>query len=76
MNASLLASLVPGGRLAVLDFAPDGSESADPRGRGAEKHHGVTSQTVARELTAAGFTVLSTEEIHPHLFMVVARRPE
>jgi hypothetical protein len=36
----------------------------------------VTSQTVARELTAAGFTVLSTEDIHTHLFMVVARRPE
>ena len=76
MNASLLASLVPGGRLAVLDFAPDGPESADPKGRGDQKHHGVTSQTVANELTAAGFTVLSTEDIHPHLFMVVARRPE
>jgi hypothetical protein len=62
--------------LAVLDFAPDGSESADPKGRGAEKHHGVTSQTVARELTEAGFTVLSTEDIRSHYFMVVARRPE
>ena len=76
MNASLLASLVPGGRLAVLDFAPDGPESADPKGRGDQKHHGVTSQTVARELTAAGFTVLSTEDIRTHLFMVVARRPQ
>ena len=76
MNASLLASLVPGGRLAVLDFAPDGPESADPKRRGDEKHHGVTSQTVARELTAAGFTVLSTEDIRTHLFMVVARRPQ
>ena len=61
--------------MAVLDFAPDGSESADPKGRGAEKHHGVTSKTVARELTAAGFTVLSSENIRGPFFMVVARRP-
>ena len=33
MNASLLASLKPGGRIAILDFAPsDGKESDDRRG--------------------------------------------
>jgi ubiquinone/menaquinone biosynthesis C-methylase UbiE len=76
MNATLLASLVPGGRLAVMDFAPDGPESPDPKGRGDEKHHGVTSKTVASELTAAGFTVVSTEDVRNRFFMVVARRPE
>jgi ubiquinone/menaquinone biosynthesis C-methylase UbiE len=76
MNASLFASLVPGGRLAVLDFAPDGPESADPKGRGDEKHHGVKPETVAGELTAAGFTILSTETIRNRFSMVLARRPE
>jgi ubiquinone/menaquinone biosynthesis C-methylase UbiE len=76
MNASLFASLAPGGRLAVIDFAPTGEEAADPKGRAEEKHHGVTAQTVARELTAAGFTVLSTENIQKGVFIVVARRPE
>jgi ubiquinone/menaquinone biosynthesis C-methylase UbiE len=76
MNASLRASLVPGGRLAVMDFAPDGSESADPKGRAAGKQHGVTAQTVATELITAGFVVLSTETIRGGVFMVVARRPE
>jgi ubiquinone/menaquinone biosynthesis C-methylase UbiE len=76
MNASLRASLVPGGRLAVMDFAPDGSESADPKGRAEGKQHGVTAQTVATELTTAGLAVLSTETIRGGVFMVVARRPE
>jgi predicted methyltransferase len=76
MNASLFASLKPGGRLAVIDFAPEGPESPDPKGRADEKHHGVTGPTVARELEAAGFTVLSTEHIQKGQFIVVARRPE
>jgi ubiquinone/menaquinone biosynthesis C-methylase UbiE len=76
MNASLRASLVPGGRLAVMDFAPDGSESADPKGRAEGKQHRVTAQTVATELTTAGLAVVSTETIRGGFFMVVARRPE
>jgi tRNA A58 N-methylase Trm61 len=76
MNASLLSSLVPGGRLAVIDFPPDGQESADPKKRNAGKQHGVTAETVARELSAAGFVVVSTETIHHRVFIIVARRPE
>ncbi len=75
MNASLFGSLKPGGRLAVIDFAPDGDESPDPKGRAEEKHHGVTGPTVARELQAAGFEVLSTESVRGHQFIVLARRP-
>jgi len=76
MNASLCHSLRPGGRLAVLDFPPDGAESADPAGRGNGEWHGVTAATVMRELRRAGFEVVSVEEgTRTSGFMVVARRP-
>jgi ubiquinone/menaquinone biosynthesis C-methylase UbiE len=76
MNKSLFDSLKPGGRLAVIDFAPDGDESPDPKGRADEKHHGVTGPTVARELQGAGFAILTMESIRNRAFIVVARRPE
>jgi len=75
MDASLFQSLKPGGRLAVIDFAPDGEESPDAPGRSTEGHHGVGSATVARELTHAGFEVVTTEPIRDKGFIVVARRP-
>ena len=76
MNASLLASLRPGGRLAILDFAPPpGQESRTAEGRSRDGHHGVGRQTVSRELTEAGFTVLSSEPLKGRRFMVVARKP-
>ncbi|RPJ84805.1 MAG: methyltransferase domain-containing protein [Acidobacteria bacterium] len=76
MNASLLQSLKPGGLLAVIDFAPDSAESADPGGRDTGDQHGVTSATVVRELSQAGFEVVSVVEgDRPGRFMVVMRRP-
>jgi ubiquinone/menaquinone biosynthesis C-methylase UbiE len=76
MNASLLASLKPGGLLAVIDFPPDGSESADPADRDESGHHGVTSATVVRELGQAGFEVMGDEErIGSDRYLVVVRRP-
>lgn len=75
MNASMLASLKPGGFLAVLDFPPDSTESADPNGRDDGEQHGVTSATVARELGDAGFEVVVVEKGGSDRFMVVARRP-
>jgi ubiquinone/menaquinone biosynthesis C-methylase UbiE len=76
MNASLLKSLKPGGRLAVLDFGPPpGGESADPTGRAKDGHHGVSAPTVERELKAAGFEILSSIEYGFRSSMVVARRP-
>ena len=76
MNASLLASLKPGGFLAIIDFPPDSTESADPNGRDDGEQHGVTAATVARELGEAGFEVVSVEQGEgSDRYMVVARRP-
>ena len=76
MNVSLLASLKPGGRVAILDFAPsNGKESTTAEGRSRDGRHGVGRQTVSRELADAGFTVVSSDTISGRRFMVVARRP-
>jgi ubiquinone/menaquinone biosynthesis C-methylase UbiE len=76
MNASMLASLKPGGFLAVIDFAPDSAESADPNGRDTGEQHGVTSATVARELGQAGFEVVTVDKGEgSDRYLVVARRP-
>jgi ubiquinone/menaquinone biosynthesis C-methylase UbiE len=76
MNASLLKSLKPGGRLAIIDFGPPpGAESANPSERGKDGHHGVTTPTVERELKAAGFEIISSQTTGRSVW-VVARRPQ
>jgi predicted methyltransferase len=76
MTASLLRSLKPGGFLAVIDFTPDSAESADPAGRDAGNQHGVTPETVTRELGDAGFDpVRVAEKDGTDRFMILARRP-
>jgi len=74
MNASLLKSLKPGGRLAVQDFAPPPGAENPPGHRGEDKHHGVTAATVERELKAAGLEVVSSATESERV-RVVARRP-
>jgi ubiquinone/menaquinone biosynthesis C-methylase UbiE len=74
MNASALASLKPGGKLVVLEFAPDGPEASDPYDRAGGSTHGVGAETVARELRQAGFEVLSSEQKPDRSVLVVARR--
>lgn len=74
MNGSVLQSLKPGGRLAIVDFTPPpGSEAACPADRGKDGMHGITLDTLSRELKEAGFEPVSAEQMQRALFVVVAR---
>ena len=76
MNASIMKALKPGGKLAVLDFGPPpGAESPRPEDRDEDGHHGITPATLERELKAAGFEILSTEQYGLRSSLTVARRP-
>jgi precorrin-6B methylase 2 len=63
-NKSLVASLKPGGRLAIIDFEDrKGGPSQIPKGVPANRGgHGVPPGIVADELKAAGLTHISTTE--------------
>lgn len=74
-NKSLLRSLRPGGRLGIIDFEPRGTE-ADPGGRASGSSHGVTNETVARELREAGFEIISSKQPSGNDIYVIARKPE
>lgn len=75
MSASLAASLKPGGRLAIVDFTPPGAEAPMPADRDQDNMHGVTPDSVRRELADAGFIAEKTETGSGRWFMVVAVRP-
>jgi predicted methyltransferase len=64
-NTSLLASLKPGGRLAIIDFAPD-QGSTLPKGVPANRGgHGIPPAVVVDEMVRAGFTHLRTIDKWP-----------
>jgi ubiquinone/menaquinone biosynthesis C-methylase UbiE len=75
INASILASLKPGARAAVVDFTPPDKEAGRPEDRGKDGMHGVTPETVTRELTAVGLEAVSSEAGGDRWFLVVVRRP-
>lgn len=76
MNQSLLRSLKPGGRIAIIDFPPRrGQEASSPQDRGESNAHGVTIETVKKELATAGFEIVHEEEQRGNRwFMVVGRK--
>jgi ubiquinone/menaquinone biosynthesis C-methylase UbiE len=79
MHASFLQALKPGGRIAIIDFAPRKGDTAPPGKRGQDPSHGVSEAVVGEELKTAGFTVVS-EAVYPtpdknRWFMVVAEKP-
>lgn len=74
MNLSLLQSLKPGGRLAIIDFEPDGAEG-DPGDRDKGDSHGITTETLIDELTRAGFEVTGDAETSGRYYYVIFRKP-
>lgn len=74
-NRSLFETLKPGGRLAIIDFEPRGDE-ADPGGRASASNHGVTDETVVKELSEAGFELVSSDQRSGRNIYVVVRKPE
>ena len=75
MNASLYATVRPGGGLAVLDFESRDGVSGQPGARAESGQHGVASTTVVSALTAAGFVDVTARALAGRRFMVTARRP-
>jgi hypothetical protein len=75
MNDSLQRALIPGGRLAIIDFAPDSGQSAPAGRRDSGEAHGVTTKTVIDELRQAGFANVQ-QQAWPSggYFLVVAER--
>jgi ubiquinone/menaquinone biosynthesis C-methylase UbiE len=79
MNASIRRALKPGGRFAVLDFAPRGrvTDKVPPPQRASGATHGVTAEAVVEELEAAGFddVRIETGDWPGGMFLVMARNP-
>lgn len=78
MNASILRTLKPGGRFAVMDGPPDKGPTRDvpPPKRGTGDDHGVFRDTVVTELKAAGFEIDQVVlDWSGNLFLVLARKP-
>lgn len=74
VNRSISAALKPGSTIAVVDFAPPGKEAERAADRAKDGRHGVTPETIAGELSAAGLEVVRTEAGDERWFMVVAKR--
>ena len=77
MTRSIAAALKPGGRVAVVDFMPNRNrpEAARPQDRANNESHGVSADSVSRELKEAGLEVVLSQPGNERWFMVVAAKP-
>jgi ubiquinone/menaquinone biosynthesis C-methylase UbiE len=73
MNASIVSALKPDARAAIVDFTPPGDDGA-PGDRDKDGRHGVHPETVASEMKAAGFDVVSSDR-GTRWFLVVVAKP-
>lgn len=74
MNASISPALKPGGRLAIVDFSPPfGNEAACPADRGKDGMHGITAETLSREMKDAGFEPVSSLAAQRAIMVVVSK---
>lgn len=79
-NKSLLASVKPGGYLAIIDFVPSPGSTLFPGVPENRGGHGVPMKVVEDELKAAGFIHVRTmpkfpEDAKNPLFLVLFRKP-
>jgi ubiquinone/menaquinone biosynthesis C-methylase UbiE len=75
VNESLFNAIVPGGRLAIIDFAPRGLLRLVAAHGDREGGHGVHRQDVVREVTAAGFRLEQREDHWGQIgYLLVFRR--
>ena len=75
MNSAITKAVRRGGRVAVVDFAPPGAEAASPAERDKDGTHGVTPESLSRELEEAGFETFCSELGDERWFMVVVTKP-
>ena len=74
VNASIAAALKPGGRLTIVDFTPPpGNEAACPADRGKDGMHGITAETLSREMKDAGFEPVSARTAQRAIMIVVSK---
>jgi ubiquinone/menaquinone biosynthesis C-methylase UbiE len=76
IDKAIFDAIKPGGRVAVIDFRPPGQEADQPAGRAKGGTHGVTPETVSRELRQAGLDPVSSQASGERWFMVVHAKPK